>query len=430
MKTRVRSAPQPRNRRPWRRVAWCLAHIFGIFPMAPVLADVDRPSVLVSGFGTLGYLDTSDRDIVFLRDNSQNGEQARGSGLRRDTRLGLQVNVDFAPHLGMVLQGVAREKIDATLGNSIEWAFARYSPTPDSDIRLGRIGLDLFMLSDGRNVGYTYHWVRPPVEFYGWLPLYYFDGGDFTYRWNSGDAHWQAKLFAGRATADTSLTGLDYHLKLSPGMGATLSWESGPWRLRGSYTYARFASEAPAQALTSALRAVPSFVWPQAAGLASEFELLGTSVTYSTAGFSYSDGSWHVLGELSYTTTEKLLVTRGTRAYLSVGRRVGDFLPFVSYAMSRDPRNPTVAPPPPGIGLEPLRDVAIAALSNQIRQSTWSAGVRWDVAAKTALKFQIDTIRIPGDGYGLWSPLWDLTQPPAWHGGRRTQFSVALDFVF
>ena len=129
-----------------------------------------------------------------------------------DGQLGLRKRMSVRLHLAMcehcrrfikqmrLSQAVLRQRSDQSSLAALEWAFVALRPTPDWTLRLGRINPDAFLLSDYRNVGFAYPWVRPEIGFYGTIPLYSITGGDLTRTWADGSTYWKAKLFAGNGS--------------------------------------------------------------------------------------------------------------------------------------------------------------------------------------------------------------------------------------
>ncbi|GAA5182191.1 hypothetical protein GCM10025771_30890 [Niveibacterium umoris] len=355
------------------------------------------------GFGTLGIAYSSQAGMPFIREISQNIDEIDRVSARQDSRLGLQLNYRLLSDLELVGQVVARDKVNNTLNNSVEWAFGKWEPIPATTFRLGRVGLDLFLLSDQRNISYTYSWVRPPVEFYGWLPLYSLDGGDVTWWTSLGEGQLKTKFFAGRSqAADVKLTSTPIQFAVSPAVGLNISWENLYWRWRLGYTRSRLDLDyaAPSDLTDGLQMALP--VWPQAATLLDAFKVRDTDLTYTGIGASYDDGRWQVIGELSRTSVERLSLPRGNKAYLSVGYRFGAWLPYVMYANSTDHRSITLAQPANPL-LTPLWAAGSAAINQRgMTQRTWSFGARGDVANNVALKFQIDSVSAPPEGRWLW----------------------------
>jgi hypothetical protein len=82
-----------------------------------------------------------------------------------DSRLGLQgvATYDKFSVTGQLLT----QRVGTTdIKPRVEWLFASYSATDWLDVRLGRMVLPLFVLSDTRNVGFSSVWLRAPHEVY------------------------------------------------------------------------------------------------------------------------------------------------------------------------------------------------------------------------------------------------------------------------
>ncbi len=378
------------------------------------------------GFGTLGLVHANDDTLVYLREISQYGENLANNPWRRDSRLGLQVNYAANPQWEFVAQFLAREKNASTLANSFEWAFVKYRPTPEWDLRAGRVGIDLFLLSDHRSVGYTYPWVRPPLEFYGEFALASLDGIDIAHRWEIGDGQLRGKVFAGRTSTSLPLWTGSIPFSMQPMVGGSAEYESGAWRLRANLTQGRITSRylVPDELVNLMNEAAPW--WPGGATLMREFEVKDTRMRYASLGAGYDDGTWQVLAEISRTTAQRLVAPIGNRAYVSVGRRWGNWMPYVLIATANDKRHVSTSAPLTPL-LAPLQEAALTAINRQqVRQSAWGVGARWDLAPNMALKLQFDRARIPADGLLLWY----VKPGKDWQGGHRNLWSASLDFVF
>ena len=153
----------------------------------------------LSGYGTLAYAMDDQDDLAPMRDLSQRPQDnfATGNSWRLDSRLGLQVDHPFHPQAEWVAQFMLRDQIEQDLGSVVELAYLGLMPRPDLDVRLGRLGFDVFLMSDHRNLGYAYTWVRPPQEFHSWIPVFSVDGLDAAYSFHIGDARWRIKAQAG-----------------------------------------------------------------------------------------------------------------------------------------------------------------------------------------------------------------------------------------
>src|SRR3984885_6249460 len=152
-------------------------------------ADPGASMFSLSGFGTLGLVHSSEDNADF----TANLLQPNGAGYTHawspdvDSRLGAQVIAHFTPQLSAMLQVISEQNYDNTYKPHVEWANIAFQPTPEFSVRVGRIVLPTFLLSDTRKVGFANPWVRPPVELYGLSPIFDSDGADASYKMHLGE---------------------------------------------------------------------------------------------------------------------------------------------------------------------------------------------------------------------------------------------------
>ena len=63
----------------------------------------------------------------------------------------------------------------------LEWGYVTANITDNSKVQAGRLRSTVFMLSESQDIGYTYPWVRPPLEVYSQVPISNYDGIKYTY---------------------------------------------------------------------------------------------------------------------------------------------------------------------------------------------------------------------------------------------------------
>jgi hypothetical protein len=319
-------------------------------------------------------------------------------------------------HLEVVAQGVSHYRYDKSYTPELTWAFVKYEPSPDMMLRAGRYGSEFFMLADSRSVGYSYLTVRPPVDFFGNLPMNYVDGvfGRFTRRLEGGLV-W-AELYTGLAREKVPVKGEVLEFGGSRLNGVSLDYQQGPWQIRLSYAKLRLQNGTPMSALTTPLIATGL---PSAIKAADALNLAGTYVRYRAVGLAYDDGTWQALLDVNSTLRDSVLWEDLTSGYLIVGRRVGKWTPFLGYSWTQS------SPKYLDTGI-PVLNVPVAgvlALSHQDQQSV-ILGTRWDIWHNVDLKAQLDVVRgHPG------SVALVQNATPAWDGCTKV-FSLALDFVF
>jgi len=401
--------------------------------LAGSLSAAADDNVRFSGFGTIGYTTDNRGDIAPARDISQKPKDgaAMGGSWLVDSRLGVQLEYRITPNVDLVGQIVVRDHFKADLDSSTELAYLTVRPQGDLDVRAGRINYDAFLMSDHRNVGYAYTWVRPPLEFYGWIPIFSLDGVDAAFNIPVDDANWRLKLQAGNSKFSIPI-GDGYDFKANNLLGLSVSRRTEHWRLKAAYSQFTVGSEVPAFASAHAALDMVSAagipgVSAEAADLRRNFSFDGVKITYATLGAAYDDGTWIAQTELGRSTATAVVVPHATMAYASVGRRFGDWTPYVTLSASR-----------PGNGLRGpaadwgpfnavLRDPVLLNLNiTRIEQSTASIGTRWDFMRKAALKLQWDRTTIRPSGYGLWWRDIGINM----QSSHIDQVSATVDFTF
>lgn len=388
----------------------------------------------VNGFGTLGYAVENKDDIGFFRNSNQPSSTEWDGSFRPDSILGVQGSYTFNPQFEAVAQLVYSGKAKLTPANAFEWAFLAYRPNENTDLRVGRVGLDVFMLSDYRNLGYSQLWVRPPREFYGWLPLFSLDGGDIAYSFSSGDTRWRIKGQYGRSRADVPMPSNDvYRFETNNFRDITLQAENGPWQFKAGYAALTVASQPPIGELTGNLDAlIDAGLGPisdEAASLRRQLQIEGTKVSYASLGAAYDDGKWVAQTEFARLKGESALMQSGDAAYASLGYRIGAYTPYAVIGRFKPDRARLQATNDWSmLGAQALQDAAIASTSAvRLNQRTVSFGMRWDLSNSTALKLQWDRTHVMEGSYGQWQTPLDRALPDDMH---INLYSLTLDFVF
>lgn len=420
-------------------LAVCRAVVACLLPAALIglaLLLTARPAAgaewSLHGFGTVGlaWFDKP-HDWGFMRSVNQHKSREE---LRADVDsvAGLQANFAVSRQIEVVGQISATALEDAKANDYVGLAFLAWRPDPHWTLRAGRVNLDAFLYSDHRDVGYTYTFIRPPVEYYGRMPAW-LDGGDVTRSWVGSEAQWQAKLFAGRTSAGTD----GGRLELSPLFGVMLSREAGGLLLRISAVHAKAADTiAGLRPLIAGLTELEELSEPTVAAGAAELKdsliTRGTRTRYIAAGVSYDRHGWLAGAEVSRARVDARNASF-TSGYVSIGRRFGTLTGFViESAAMRDARPRAVPDWSTPLAFDPIlaaqaQAIAVGATqafnNGAAHQYTTSVGLRWDVVPNVAVKTQWDHVRTRREGSGLW------------HGGdgvphHSDVVAVAIDFVF
>jgi hypothetical protein len=272
------------------------------------------------------------------------------------------------------------------------------------------------------------------VEFYARMPTS-LDGMDVVRTWMSGDVQWSAKAFAGQTSAGIG----SHRMKIRPLYGLMLSRESGGLQLRVSALQGRPSVGISAlDPLLAGLQQMQQVPVPEVAAEAARMQRALTTrdvrTDYLAGAIAYDRHDWLLMAELNSASVKDRANISFTTGYLSVGRRFGPLSVYVTESVAMR-RGDAFEVPDWFTPLEPI-DSALALQAQAIAdgattainrtaadQSTTSAGLRWDVTPRVALKAQWDHVRTRRDGGGL----WHLSDAGPAHSSVA---AVALDFVF
>ncbi|QSX34186.1 hypothetical protein JYB87_02755 [Shewanella avicenniae] len=355
-------------------------------------------SIQFRGFGSLSAT-YSDSDVLgFRRDLSQDGRTQHWS-IAPDSILGVQADMQLNDKLKASVQLVFKDRAHDAFNDTVEWAYLTYDPSNDWRIRVGRIGADISMIGDVGNVGYAYDWVRPPVEVYGAVPSYHFDGIEITHRSHIAAGYLSTKAFYGKShghfvNADTSS-----EFELNPYWGAAVQYEKGSFSFRAAYLNVTLSSleDTGVELLRAAL--MPYAFLPTIAETMEALEYRSATDNFMS-GISYRFDNWSVLAEASYIDSHEEMLPRLFTAYTGITWRFNTVSVYSLFAHVRA-LNATykVSEDVP----EPLRTYSqIAFDASDRRQSLIALGARWDFAENMALKLQWDHYWVAENKASLW----------------------------
>jgi len=384
----------------------------------------------LDGFGTLGLAHSSEDRADF----TSTIFKPDGAGFSRDwsadvdSLLGVQLTGRFTPRLSAVLQVIAEQNYDGSYRPHVEWANVKYEFTPDLSARAGRIVLPMFMASDVRKVGYTYPWLRLPLEVYGMVPVTNSDGIDLSYRMRARGATNTFQIGAGRSDSELATGALG---RATAEARKLLIFSN---TLEHRSTTVRFAYERASITIPELLPLFDAFrqFGPEGTAVADRNVVDDRGIEVLTVGVSYNPGAWLVTGEWSRLQADTNVIGERSAWYLAGGHRWGKLTPFLLYSNASADRlsDPglTLAGLPAPIAEQAgqLNATLNAILSTKPVQSTLSIGLRWEAGKNSAVKVQFDHIDVGAGSSGVLTNL----QPGFEAGGEVDVLSAAIDFVF
>ena len=372
--------------------------------------------ITVSGFGTGALTMTNSDQAEFNRVNQTSGvgKDAR-AGV--DSNLGIQATAKLSDTISFTAQGLVRKNgNNDQFGAELAWAFAKFKLNDEFSIRVGRIGLPVYMISDVRNVGYANTMLRPPNEVYRQVTADNADGGDIIYQHSFGDSTLTAQAAIGRTKVRSPG---NYYVEFKPVISTQVSLENGPFTYRLGHSRATFGIYDNAS-LTTLVNTAKSLGLNN---VVAELPLTDIKGTFNSAGISMDYNN--IIGQAEYAKrkTDTRLVQDTSSWYIMLGYRYGKFVPYYMHGdVKQDSRRsfetlPTTGP------LAPLSAAVNGAIKSGL-QSTNAIGLRWDLYKSAAFKIQMDRIKTR-DGSGYF-----VNAKPGFAGSTVNVYAAGIDFVF
>jgi hypothetical protein len=392
-----------------------------------------QDAVRISGFGTGALTWTNTDKAEFARPNQASGA-TKDVTTGVDSNFGVQADYAVNSWLSVTGQGLVRKDAQDDFGAELAWAFAKAKVSDDVAIRVGRMGVPAFMISDYRNVGYANTMLRPPAEVYSQMLFNTVDGADVIWQHSYGDTTYTAQFAVGKSKVDIaggpSLEGR----RLT---ALNLVAEHGPLTVRFGRVDGRLTlnHSASLTTLLNTLNTVAAgYKFPQAAQLATDIDVRDKKASFTSLGATLDWNNIVVQSEYAKRKTDSY-INDTTSWYVMGGYRIGKFLPYYSHAKLSIDGNvhngmPAACPAGYPAACTPTLVALNGIVSNlrytgvsQGEQQTDTIGLRWDFRSSVALKVQFDRVR-PNKAAGL------LINAQPGFKGPVTVGAVALDFVF
>jgi hypothetical protein len=386
---------------------------------------VDR--FTIRGFGTAGAT-THDAEGVQFRRNVGQGEGAEEGDIdfNVDSLAGLQLDFELGSKVDVMLQGVSRLAADGSWGARMSQGFIRYSPDESLVMRVGRVGYDIYLLAESRQVGYSYLTVRPSPEFYGQITDDDIDGADISYTRRLGPGLVRARVFGGSGSGELGFADGTHRGSKSDIYGSTLDYIYRGWTGRVAFVQFNYHPGEPLRQLAGALRSTGS---ASAIAVADDLTQNSMKALGVQVGVAYEEGP--MLAQFMYGAgnADSLTGPNFDKSYALLGYRWRKWTPFLAHAGSYD-REPIHDAGLPAIPmLQPL-NAAVEAVQVATRstQHTTSIGVRYDVSSRVDFKLQFDRTQVRESALNF-----DY-RPPTGTGSARpfdmNVIAATVDFVF
>lgn len=375
--------------------------IFLIFFINVAKADVD---INFSGFGTLGVILSDSSLHGFRLDVSRdNGIYSGDTGFKEGSLLGAQLELSLSDQWQFIGQFVYKDRTEQSFENSVELAFLRFNPSPAWSIRAGRMGLDLFMMTEYRNIGFAYPWTHPPTEFYGIIPNENLEGVDVTYTHTVNKHLLRTKIYYGKSdgvvATDYSIT--DTNIENIYGVSVEYELEHQLFRFNYTQATAIGSESAEIKYLQQQLLSIPSFIWPEAKFAASALTIDGLTFDYATLGYRFDNSTWLAQAEVAVIKSDGAAVDQVNNGYVYLARHFHPHTFYLGFSVTDSPyRSFAINQPEP---FQPLAQIVEQSMNFfATKQQTYSMGWRWDFTENFSSKIQWDLTSVTKDRDTLW----------------------------
>lgn len=364
--------------------------LLGLLASSPALAGDDWS---FSGFASLGAGRVEDSAYTYM---DYNGEEW---SYESDSALGLHARGNLAERLSLTVQVVSRGHNwddTAEFEPELDWLFLSYQLDSEWRVRLGRMRTPHYLYSETLDVGYSYVWVRPPVDVYSPIlsPFSNFDGADVAWITDWRDFTIDLQLLAGRMERSRD----SLNIEVEPMAGGNLTVQKGEVTLRYGLLFDRTDIEVDTyEAAESAYRAAAS-IDPLFDDIANALSADNAWYRYQTLGARWEHGDLALIGEVfDIQNLDEGYTNNANGWYTSLQYRLGKFTPYCVAGQFTDRFNDemkddiqasyAVVPAGYYAVLDDLRTTSLAVVNGlNYEQNTWTLGVRYELLSNLSLK--------------------------------------------
>lgn len=332
------------------------------------------------------------------------------------SKMGVQLTYQLNDRADATIQLVARtdDTGDDVWDVDAEWAYLGYRLTDDLKVRAGRMRIPFYMYSESLDVGYSYPWVRPPLDVYR-SPITAYDGVDLNYDFKLGGISNRLQFWTG-SYDDTS--GTD-DLELKDSYGINMTSNMGDFTARAMFytiTIDGTTTQKVADLGAPVLPLPPGFTIPVYATFEAEDDL-----DYASIGFQWDNGEFFVITETTDLRSQDGLFFNDQKSgYISGGARIQDWTPYATYGWAYSYNEEDFASVgEPVCGGAPTTAQACSSSSKSV-----SFGLRKELGANLAAKFQMDHYYDFDDTNGYFG----FNAAEGWD--NADVYTISLDAVF
>jgi hypothetical protein len=371
----------------------------GLAAPAVSLAAVD-----ISGYLTFGTTYGSNDDEISYYNDLANTEH-----WNFDSRLN---------HVGVQFYSALTDKINVTVALTAEggqsgyevkpeWAYGTYQFNQDWGLRMGRYKGPFYMVSDYRDVGYAYPWVRPPEEVYSTNPIKSINGLDLVFQKTVNDVSYLLEIYGGSGS-NTTLANPNINVPNPNPPPAFVPIGTGVEAEFETHNSVGFNAVIGTDAVSFRVGYYSTDVH------APDFGIDEEGGTFAGAGLivdwrNFLLYSEYVARDTDNTQLMNYAFPDQNAWYVTLGYRFSSFLPYVTFAELTEGKE---------------NDYFTA-----LEQSSVALGLRWDIDDAADIKFEVKQVD-PSESTGYYGTPTKLGLFDGPMTEKGTIYTITFDTIF
>ncbi|MEE4246788.1 MAG: hypothetical protein V2I33_15360, partial [Kangiellaceae bacterium] len=234
----------------------------------------------------------------------------------------LQFTKDMGDGLSATAQVVSRAA--QNYETEFAWAYLAYEMSDQTQIKFGRLRVPFYTYSEFVEVGYTYHWIRPPQTVYA-LPFDNADGVNYSFTSSVGNWDSRLELLYGRYNGITTPGDIDSPSDLRDLTSVVWGLSQDEWSFRFAYTSCGECQINVPLEQVLGFDLLGTLNQVGAGSTASRIAFDGDAGFFADIGARYDNGDWFVETELARLEVENTFLGDNDYWYVTAGIRDEEF---------------------------------------------------------------------------------------------------------
>lgn len=289
----------------------------------------------------------------------------------QESRLALQMTAQLEEGMRFIGQAVARGDKAEGYASNYEWAYFDFNVGSSGKLKFGRVRVPFYKYSDYIDVGYAYHWIKPPEAQYS-ISFRNADGVSYNHHFQLGSLDSALTLLYGRYQGILRAGGI-------PSQGEIRNLSGARWNLSFSH-HEFYLSYWQGDCLIEDTSAIVGLIaLAGASGIdASDIRYDGDLCYFYGGGYKGTFGDFGLHAEAGSVDVENAAFATRNGGYVGATYQLDDYLFHVNYesrTFVEERYDSTV--------LNTLLSASGGKISNII------VGLRRDIGFSSAVKFEV-----------------------------------------